>query len=82
MTIEIAPKEYHRLLTMHESILYCFSLNIDGKIGWRLPTQKECHVSISKPVLAMGWVQEDKPSLMDSELDTVKYFCYPVRDVK
>ena len=81
MTIEIAPKEYHRLLTMHESILYCFSLNINGKIGWRIPSYKDLRDSNSKPVLSIGWVQEDKSSLMDSELDTVKYFCYPVRDV-
>ena len=39
--IEIAPVEYHKKLTYTDSKLYCFSLNIDGKVGWRLPTQKE-----------------------------------------
>jgi hypothetical protein len=80
--IEIAPEEYHKKLTWNESILYCFSLNIDGKIGWRIPSYSECRDSNNKPVLSIGWVQEDKSSLMHSELDTtVKYFCYPVRDV-
>jgi hypothetical protein len=79
MTIEIAPEEYHKKLTWNESILYCFSLNIDGKIGWRLPTRKE--FSVDMHGLYLCWVQEDKSSLMHSELDTVKYFCYPVRDV-
>ena len=41
MKFEIAPKEYEAPLQFQEAKLYCFSLNIDGKIGWRLPTIKE-----------------------------------------
>ena len=41
MNIELAPEEYHKRLTYEEAKLYCFSLNIDGKVGWRLPTFKE-----------------------------------------
>jgi hypothetical protein len=28
-------------MTYDEARMYCFSLNIDGKIGWRLPTSNE-----------------------------------------
>jgi hypothetical protein len=41
--IEIAPYEYwNEELLFQEAKLYCFSLNIDGKIGWRFPTLQEC----------------------------------------
>jgi len=39
--IEIAPKEYEISIGYQEARMYCFSLNIDGKIGWRLPTIEE-----------------------------------------
>jgi hypothetical protein len=39
--LEIAPPEYRPELTWEEAKLYCFSINIDGKIGWRLPTSLE-----------------------------------------
>ena len=80
MTIEIAPIEYHKILTANEAVLYCFSLNINGKIGWRLPTTSEYYSQM--PGLRSCWMQSDLSALMDSELDTVKYNCYPVRDVK
>ena len=38
--IEIAPTS-ENWLTYDEALLYCFALNIDGKIGWRLPTDQE-----------------------------------------
>jgi len=42
MNIEIAPKETMiRRANWYEARMYCFSLNIDGKIGWRLPTKEE-----------------------------------------
>jgi hypothetical protein len=41
MNIEIAPIKYQKALSWCDATLYCFSLNIDGKIGWRLPTVKE-----------------------------------------
>ena len=28
-------------MTYDEAVMYCFSLNINGKIGWRLPTIEE-----------------------------------------
>lgn len=38
--IEIAPTS-ENWLSYEEAVLYCFALNIDGKIGWRLPTDRE-----------------------------------------
>jgi hypothetical protein len=28
-------------MTYDEAVMYCFSLNVNGKIGWRLPTIEE-----------------------------------------
>jgi hypothetical protein len=50
---EIAPKETERLLTWNDAKLYCFSLTIDGKTGWRLPTKEELdeiHESVNESV--------------------------------
>ena len=41
MNFEIAPKSTEIQSNWHDARLYCFSLNIDGKIGWRLPTKEE-----------------------------------------
>ena len=41
MNFEIAPKETEIVSNWDDANLYCFSLNIDGKTGWRLPTKDE-----------------------------------------
>ena len=42
MKFEIAPKSTEvKLINCDDARLYCFSLNIDGKIGWRLPNKEE-----------------------------------------
>jgi len=41
MNFEIAPKSTEIRANWDNAKLYCFSLNIDGKTGWRLPTDKE-----------------------------------------
>ena len=41
MNFEIAPKSPELRLTWDDARLYCFSLEIDGKVGWRLPTKDE-----------------------------------------
>ena len=40
-TFEIAPVDYWQALPFEDARLYCFSLNIDGKTGWRLPSKEE-----------------------------------------
>lgn len=41
MKFEIAPKETEIQANWDDAKLYCSSLNIDGKKGWRLPTKEE-----------------------------------------
>jgi hypothetical protein len=41
MNFEIAPKSTESQLTWDEARMYCFSLKVDGKVGWRLPTKQE-----------------------------------------
>jgi hypothetical protein len=41
MNFEIAPKSTEIKANWYDAKLYCFSLNIDGKTGWRLPTKEE-----------------------------------------
>lgn len=41
MNFEIAPKSTEVKLNWDDAKLYCFSLNIEGKTGWRLPTAEE-----------------------------------------
>ena len=41
MNFEIAPKSTEIEANWDDARLYCFSLNIDSKVGWRLPTIEE-----------------------------------------
>lgn len=41
--VELAAENYIKAAELEEAQMYCFSLNIDGKIGWRLPTPEECY---------------------------------------
>lgn len=43
MWIELAPEEYRVQLQQSEVKMYCFSLNIDGNVGWREPTTNELY---------------------------------------
>lgn len=39
--IEFAPEEYWIEINWWDAKVYCFSLTIDDKTGWRLPTFEE-----------------------------------------
>jgi hypothetical protein len=41
--VELAPQSYIKATSLEEAQMYCFSLNIDGKVGWRFPTPEECY---------------------------------------
>jgi hypothetical protein len=41
MNFEIAPKSTEIQANWDDARLACFSLNIEGKTGWRLPTKEE-----------------------------------------
>ena len=45
---EIAPTSYERELNWDDAKFYCFSLDINGKTGWCLPTANEMRQMISK----------------------------------
>lgn len=70
LKIEIGPVSESRM-SYDEAILYCFSLNIDGKIGWRMPTKSEY-----MQTHALGWHVEN-----DSRNWNGCYKVTPVRDI-
>jgi hypothetical protein len=79
MNFEIAPPEYFKKLTLSDSQLYCFSLNIEAKTGWRLPTNEEYEDIITYYVnYATGWDQDD---VEDTYPQDRLHYCYPVRDL-
>ena len=55
--IEIAPIETEIFTdTFDAAKLYCFSLSVDGKIGWRLPTSEELkQLSIKDETSHWAW---------------------------
>jgi|LakMenEpi03Aug12_release.lakeMendotaPanAssembly.Ray.scaffolds.fasta_scaffold3690553_1 hypothetical protein len=70
MNIELAPESDLRM-SYNDAILYCFSFNIDGKIGWRMPTFNEY-----LDTRAMGWYLHD-----DLRFGRDLYPVTPVRDI-
>lgn len=49
LPFEIAPKSTETRANWDDARLYCFSLNIDGKSGWRLPTKEELNDIYKSP---------------------------------
>ena len=93
--IEIAPEEYWQdRLNWLDAKLYCFSLNIDGKTGWRLPDILDFHSPDFKHGDYWFWtcvtdddgaIQVDGRSLYQCpmDLDSTAYtMTMPVRDLK
>jgi hypothetical protein len=71
--IEIAPEEYWKQMSADEAIMYCFSLTINGKIGWRLPTKEEYYNEYKIPMLCWNLDSTVGPGMIR---DTV-----PVREL-
>ena len=69
LEIEIAP--FSSRMSYDSAILYCFALNIDGKIGWRMPTWVEYHESC----MILGWY-------VGRALLDCNHYVTPVRDLK
>jgi hypothetical protein len=77
MTFKIAPTEYRLVkVTYNEALLYCFTLNIDGEYGWRLPTQDE--YKTFRP-FANSWAYGDLEYLEQYELESQRWQCIPVK---
>lgn len=56
--IELGPTE--RCIKWEDAKLYCFSLNVEGKIGWRLPTIEELDAIYEFHKNYNGWYWSDK----------------------
>lgn len=41
LPFEVAPKSSEVKATLDEAKMYCFSLRVDDRVGWRLPTKYE-----------------------------------------
>lgn len=69
--IELAPEETEIYTdSYHNAKLYCFSLNINGKVGWRLPTSDELK-ELSKNSESSHWAwywSSDDDYLVDQNL--------------
>lgn len=80
---EIAPEEYWQELTLNDAMLYCFSLNIDGKIGWRFPTVHECcFLYANNPNRNAGlWNCEDVNFRKSKWEPDITFLLIPVRDI-
>jgi hypothetical protein len=68
--IEIGEMSKFRM-TYEEAVMYCFSLNINGKIGWRLPTIEEFDGNVN-----FVWNFNDQTNRNNS------WHVIPVRDLK
>ena len=71
--IKFAPKDYHiEKCTLDTALLYCFSLNINSEIRWRLPSRQE-----SKRFQSIGiWLDEDVDFI-----HTLLWKCVTVREI-
>jgi hypothetical protein len=71
MNFEIAPKSSEIKATWDEASLYCFALEIDGKVGWRLPSNAELelmHTTDNDFVVSWYWSATE-----DSAYDAIGY---------
>jgi formylglycine-generating enzyme required for sulfatase activity len=97
MNFEIAPQSTERQLKWNDAKMYCFSLTIDGKTGWRLPTIEELEEisqSENKLLRSYYWsseVYDDRRAWLLDVMNLNKYrfqrddghfFCRAVRDLK
>jgi hypothetical protein len=78
MTIEIAPKEYWKRLNYYDALLYLSILNIDGKEGWKLPSdnQKQDVWPTFKWTVEDGEGYKNETILLDKH-----WWVIPVRDI-
>jgi hypothetical protein len=80
MNIEISPRQYWKRLNYYDALLYLSILNIDGKEGWKLPSdnQKQYGLPTFKWTVEDG-DDDDDDSVWSLEFDT--FWVIPVRDI-
>jgi hypothetical protein len=76
MAIELSPKQYETKLNWDDARVYCFSMNIDGAIGWRLPTINE--VTALKLNGGFYWCAQDQhaENYWSSDTNSMKHLPY------
>ena len=78
--IEVAPEEYWVETSFENIQLYLFSLNIDGKVGWRLPTGEELNeIYESENEYATTWYHWTADDDVESD---GRLYVRPIRDLK
>jgi hypothetical protein len=77
--IKLAPKEYWKECLIEEAMLYCFVLNVDGQLGWRLPTAFEAKLQYDLiPENVAVWSTSD----LSYPWGEITFTVIPVRDIK
>ena len=77
--IKLAPKEYWKECLIEEAMLYCFVLNVDGQLGWRLPTAFEAKLQYDLiPETVAVWSTSD----LSYPWGEITFTVIPVRDLK
>lgn len=82
LKLEVAPKKYRLELTYNEAVMYCFSLNINGKVGWRIPTQLEWSTLATRDTkynysFGYAWIAADRDNFDDDKV----YLAIPIRTI-
>ena len=82
LKLEVAPKKYRLNLTHNEAVMYCFSLNINGKVGWRLPTKLEWSTLVTRDTkynysFEYNWIAEDQDNVDSDKV----YMAIPIRTI-
>lgn len=88
LTFEVVSLNKYKFLSYENAKLYCFSLSVDGKTGWRLPTKEECE-QLKQLWIFYNRIWIDQPDTvfdfsMGMAIDNYKgnYLVIPVRDIK
>lgn len=82
LRLEVAPKKYRLDLTHNEAVMYCFSLNINGKVGWRLPTKLEWSTLVTRDTkynysFEYSWIAGDHDNVDSDDV----YLAIPIRTI-
>lgn len=88
LTFEVISLNHYKYLSYEDAKLYCFSLAVDGKTGWRFPTESECE-QLKQLWIFYNRIWIDQPDTvfdfsMGMAIDNYKgnYLVIPVRDLK
>lgn len=80
-TLVISPVVYHRdILSRDEAAMYCFTLDVAGDIGWRLPTKDEVRYMCSFRTRETS--EHIDVISIDDQPTSLNYITIPVRDAR